>query len=99
MTLSYPRAFLVHEYEQGHCLTPFPEELEAVDPNGYTTVLALVKVTDTLTIIGNAHCCAFMLPSIPSVGPYELALELAVVDAAEKLKLLNRREDGARISF
>lgn len=81
------RAFLVHEYEQGHCLTPFPEELEAVDPNGYTIVLALVKVTDTLTVIGKAHCCAFMFPSIPSVGPYELALELAVADAAEKLKL------------
>ncbi|HEU5382245.1 MAG TPA: DUF2726 domain-containing protein [Ktedonobacteraceae bacterium] len=80
------RAFLVHEYEQGHCLTPFPEELEAVDPNGYTIVLALVKITDTLTIIGKAHCCAFMFPSIPSVGPYELALELAVADVAEKLK-------------
>jgi len=71
--------------EKGFCLTPQPEELHAADPQGYMVALALVKVTAELTIIGKARCRSFMVPAIPSVGPYELSTDLAVVDAAEKL--------------
>ncbi len=58
-------------------------DFETVDPNSYT----LINVTPDLTIVGRARCRFFMVPSIPSIGQHVVVEELAVVDAAEKLKL------------
>jgi hypothetical protein len=80
------RIFIQTSYKQKRILHPVPKELSAIDDQGYATALALVKVTDDLTILGHARCRFFMVPSIPSIGPHSLVQELAVVDAAEKLQ-------------
>jgi hypothetical protein len=80
------RAFIERSYQQQRCLTPFPEELFAVDTQGYANGLAIVNITAHLTILGSARCRFFMVPPIPSIGQYEVVGELAMVDAAEKLK-------------
>ncbi len=80
------RAFLSQQHKKGACLASIPEELSVLEPDKGVLMLALVPVTDELTIIGRARCRSFQFPTIPSVSPRILSKELAVVDAAEKLK-------------
>lgn len=80
------RIFIQKVYKKNRILTPTPEVATAIDDQGYATAMACIKITDDLTVLGYARCLFFMVPPIPSIGPHSLSKELAVVDAAEKLK-------------
>ncbi len=65
---------------------PVPEVATAIDGQGYARAIASVKIKENVTVLGHARCLFFMIPPIPSVDPHSLSEELAIVDAAEKLK-------------
>jgi hypothetical protein len=80
------RIFIQRLYEEKRILDPTPNVATAIDDQGYARAIAWVQVTDDLTVLGHARCRFFMTHPIPSVGAHSLSEELAVVDAAEKLK-------------
>ncbi len=76
--------------QKGICSNHGPEITVADDPRGYTVAIAIVELPNGSSIVGYARCRSFRFPP---VGPWELAKELAVVDAAEKLKETLRGKD------
>ena len=80
------RIFIQRLYEEKRILDPTPKVATAIDDQGYARAIAWVQVRDDLTVLGHARCLFFMTHPIPSVGAHSLSEELAVVDAAEKLK-------------
>jgi hypothetical protein len=80
------RIFIQRLFEEKRILDPAPTVATAIDDQGYARAIAWVRVTEELTVLGHARCLFFMTRLIPSVGAHSLAEELAIVDAAEKLK-------------
>lgn len=80
------RIFIQRVSEEKRVLDPAPKVATAISNQGYTRAIACVRVTEEITVLGHARCLFFMTCSIPSVGAHSLAEELAIVDAAEKLK-------------
>ncbi len=80
------RIFIQRLFKGKRILDPAPKVATAIDDQGYARAIAWVRVTEELTVLGNARCLFFMTRPIPSVGAHSLAEELAIVDAAEKLK-------------
>jgi hypothetical protein len=80
------RAELMRCLEKKVCLSP-PEELEAEDSRGYIVSIAFVKLPGDKTIIGRGRCRRL---HFPPVRPHWLSEELAILDAAEKLKSYQR---------
>jgi hypothetical protein len=76
------RAYIQRAYDTGACRRLSPEELHGTDPSGYSIAVAILPVSDDRYIIGHARVRSFRFPP---VGPFELAGELAVVDAATRL--------------
>lgn len=77
------RVLIRRSYERGECSAGYPEELASREPGGHATALALVPLPNDLAVIGTARCRSF---SFPPISPREVAQELAVVDAGEKLR-------------
>lgn len=66
-----------------------PETLYGQDPDGYAVMVEMLRLTDDAVIIGIGRCRSFRFPP---VAPTELAADLAVVDAVEKLERHRRGE-------
>jgi Protein of unknown function (DUF2726) len=85
--LSAPsRVFIQKIYNEKRIQDYFPKIATAIDDLGYARAIASVKITEDLTVLGHARCLFFMTHPIPSIDPHSLSEELAIVDAAEKLK-------------
>jgi hypothetical protein len=75
------RARLQRWREKGLCSYP-PEGLRGTDPRAYEVSLAIVSLPDGEHVLGIGRCKSFIFPPVNSL---ELAEELAVLDAAEKV--------------
>lgn len=86
------RAYVSRAFRSGLCREPMPEELEATDPAGFQVCVAVLQLDDHRYVIGHSRVRSFRFAPI---SPYELALELSVVDAADKLKRVLKGEGEA----
>jgi hypothetical protein len=72
---------------QNTVIQPGPERLHAVDDYGYCVAAILAEVRKGGWIIGYARCRQFRFAPI---SPFELAPDLATIDAVEKIDRLQR---------
>lgn len=89
------RAYIQRVYHTGACRRPRPDEQLGTDPSGYSVAVAILPVGDDRYIIGHARVRTF---KFPPVAPSELAAELAVVDAANRLLRFREGKDEANSS-
>jgi hypothetical protein len=62
------------------------------DPSGYAPCLAVIHLTDGRFVMAESRCRDF---NFPPVGPWELAEELATIDAVTRLKGMLRGDSPA----
>lgn len=79
---------LRHAYEEGQCLSPFPNHLFRTTEDA-GEAYALLPVAHEQWLISHVRVCPFRFPP---VTPGELANDLAIVDVAAKLEELERGE-------